>query len=261
MCGARISTIMNTHKQWWAPVWTGLVIDTEAKHYRRMKNAVWLFLYLVLNANRKSGSLVRKVKTISSDMAIKRDTVLRWLTTLREKGYITTQNTSRCLHIQINKWKNLSAVGKIPYQKLQLSNSRCCKDPTSQKGAESQKTPILRENSAFCSPSNDITIKKDILNIDIDSKDSSGLHVKGIKHFKPRNKQQLLAFDLARELNDRQGLLFYLSCTKKYPESLLRKVLGQVKEVPSEKITKSRAALFNHMIQKYDQKDSQNISH
>ena len=46
-------------KQWWAPVWKGLVMDMEAKHYRKMKNAVWLYLYLLLNANRRTALLMR----------------------------------------------------------------------------------------------------------------------------------------------------------------------------------------------------------
>ena len=261
MCVARSSINMNTHKQWWAPVWTGLVIDPEAKHYRRMKNAVWLFLYLVLNANRKTGLLLRKVKTISSDMNVHRNTIFRWLNTLRKQRYIATENTGRCLHIQIKKWKGTAEIQKAGLQKQQTCNPKSTKNGTSLKANKMKNCLYFSPKRGDCDRPNDITIKKDILNIDIDSKDFFDSPLKGIKHFKPMNKQQLLAFDLARELNDRQGLPFYLSCTKKYPESLLRKVLGQVKEVPSEKITKSRAALFNHMIQKYDQKDSQNLSH
>lgn len=246
-------------KQWWAPVWTGLVMDSEAKHYRRMKNALWLFLYIVLNANRKSGFLVRKIKTISSDTGINQNTILRWLNILRKQGYITTQNTGRGLLIQIKEWENPSSdIGKNAFQKQQISNSCGWENPITDKAFN--RPNQLNSDKKPVGPI-DISINKDILNIDIDRKDSSDSQLKAFKRFKPRNKQQLLALDLARELNDLQGLPFYLSRSKKYPESLLRRVLGQVKEVPSEKITKSRAALFNHLIQKYDQKDSQNLSH
>ena len=34
---------------------------------------------------------------------------------------------------------------------------------------------------------------------------------------------------------------------------LLRQTLGEVMEIPQERIKKSRAALFNHLIQKYAQ--------
>jgi hypothetical protein len=33
-------------KQWWTPVWIGLSAHPDAKHYRRMKNAVWLYVHL-----------------------------------------------------------------------------------------------------------------------------------------------------------------------------------------------------------------------
>lgn len=79
--------------------------------------------------------------------------------------------------------------------------------------------------------------------------------------FKGRNqktREKLLACDLVEALNDPKGLPFYLSLAKKYPESLLRKVLGEVKEIPSHKIKKSRGALFNHLIQKYAKEASNN---
>jgi hypothetical protein len=40
--GGRPTGIANSRheKQWWAPVWKGLVMDAQAKHYRRMKNAL-----------------------------------------------------------------------------------------------------------------------------------------------------------------------------------------------------------------------------
>lgn len=131
--GLRRFVAAGNKKQWWAPVWTGLVIDQEARHYRRMKNAVWLYLYLLLNANRKSGFLVRKIRTIGLDMGVNRDTVLRWLNILRKEGYIVTVNTGRCLLIQIKKWKALPDVRKSPYQRWQRPNLTGWKNPTSQK--------------------------------------------------------------------------------------------------------------------------------
>ncbi|TKJ32896.1 MAG: hypothetical protein CEE38_21995 [Planctomycetes bacterium B3_Pla] len=249
---------MSTQKQWWAPVRTGLVMDLDAKHYQKMRNAVWLFLYLLLNANRRNGSLVRKLQTISSDMGITRDTALRWLSVLRKQGYIVTQNTGRCLHIQITKWKGLADVGKLPKQKRQISNLRSGKNPTSQEDSQSQNPVQFGHKTSALPGANDITINKDILKNDIDMKTNVASNSNSYKQFKPKNKQQLLAVDLARALNDYQGLALYLSYCKKYPESLLRRVLGEVKEVPSKNIKKSRAALFNYLVQVYAQKDSQN---
>ena len=75
--------------------------------------------------------------------------------------------------------------------------------------------------------------------------------------FKPRTRQELLAFDLATALNDRKSLFVYLSYAKRYPESILRRILGDVKEIPAGKIKKSRAALFSYLIKKYAQENDQ----
>ena len=147
-------------KKSWAPIWTGLVMDEEAKHYRRMKNAIWLFLYLLLNANRRSGFLMRKVRTISSDMGIKRDTISRWLDILRREGYIATQNTGRCLNIQIKKWKTLSGVRKFPYQKRQISGFRVGRNPIPYKGPQNQNPVHLGlKRPDFGGPNNSILTK------------------------------------------------------------------------------------------------------
>lgn len=244
---------MASDKQWWAPVWKGLVMDEDGTHYRRMRNAVWLFLYLLLNANRRSGFLVRKIRTIGSDMGVSRDTVLRWLKVLRTAGYIVTQNTGRCLRIQIQKWKPLSGVRTSLHQESEASHVRSGGNPTPQTGGQGHES---RDPSGKTSPftrPNDIRIKKDISKSDIEGNGSLRSSFKANQDFRPTNRQELLALDLAEALNDRQGLALYLSYAKRYPESLLRQVLGEVKEIPSEKIKKSRGALFNHIIQKYGQ--------
>ena len=69
--------------------------------------------------------------------------------------------------------------------------------------------------------------------------------------FKPEDENELLATDLANTLNDLPNILLYISYSRKYPHGLLRKVLGEVMEIPSSKIKKSRGALFNHLVQKY----------
>jgi hypothetical protein len=43
---------IHEQKQWWASVWKGLVMDAQAKHYRKMKHAVWLYLYLLVSGSR-----------------------------------------------------------------------------------------------------------------------------------------------------------------------------------------------------------------
>ena len=75
--------------------------------------------------------------------------------------------------------------------------------------------------------------------------------------FQPRTREELLALDLAEGLNDQKSLPLYLSYAKKYPEDLLRRILGTVKEIPDEKIRKSRGALFSFIVKKYAQKNTE----
>ena len=83
---------------------------------------------------------------------------------------------------------------------------------------------------------------------------------KWIKKFKPKTKEELLALDTASALFDLENLALYLSYAKKYPEMLMRKILGKVKEIPDGKIKKSRGALFNYLMQKHGGAKAKNNS-
>ena len=94
------------------------------------------------------------------------------------------------------------------------------------------------------------TIDKTIYNksdIDTHSIDIDGW----VRQFKPRSKKDLLALDVARALDDTKNLGLYVSYCRKYPEDLIRKILGIVKEFPPERIRKSKGALFNYLVKKY----------
>jgi hypothetical protein len=90
------------------------------------------------------------------------------------------------------------------------------------------------------------------------NKNFSFLNFKAFKGFIPKTREELLALDIARELNDLKSLPIYISYARRYPESLLRRVLGEVKEIKPEKIKKGRAALFNYLIKKHAQRASKN---
>lgn len=90
---------------WWTPLWRGLVVEPTGKHYEAMGNAVWLYLYLLVYANRMTGSLFRRNSTIVGDMGLSSRTISRWLHILKASGYIETRRTGRSLQISITKWK------------------------------------------------------------------------------------------------------------------------------------------------------------
>jgi len=85
-----------------------------------------------------------------------------------------------------------------------------------------------------------------------------GKIIKASKRFSPKSKEELLALDLATALNDRENLSVYLSYARKYSEQLLRRILGEVKEVPANKLKKGRVALFKYLLQKHAHKTFKN---
>lgn len=92
-------------QSWWIHLWSGFVRDPTAKHYKKMGNAVWLYLYLLISANRSDGTVLRRLETIALQTGYNERTVARWLQELREEGYITSTSNGRSLRVQITKWR------------------------------------------------------------------------------------------------------------------------------------------------------------
>lgn len=72
-------------------------------------------------------------------------------------------------------------------------------------------------------------------------------------HFQPDSRAEALAQELAERLGDPDGLPFYIAISRDLPESLVRAILRMVLEIPEDRIRKSRGALFNWMLQHYDE--------
>jgi len=69
-------------------------------------------------------------------------------------------------------------------------------------------------------------------------------------------RESLLASDMAEALDDRKNIKKYLCYARTYPEIILRGFLSQVRQMPNDKIRKSRAALFSFLLRQYDQQTS-----
>ncbi len=237
-----------TQKQWWAPVWKGLVMDPEAKHYRAMKNAVWLYLYLLLGANRRTGILMRKLGTAAKDMGVTRDTTLRWLSVLRKGGYVETVNTGRSLTIRVSRWKPLAGSGLTPSQQADWSRTRGGKFPTPPQTALPAIPHRIGSVLSADAAGNETSREKELLN-DSHTQIDERPAVRGFTAIGAGVRQELLAQELAKGLNDTAGLSLYRSYAAKYPEWLLRKTLAEVEALPPERISKGRGALFNYLVQ------------
>lgn len=60
-----------------------------------------------------------------------------------------------------------------------------------------------------------------------------------------------LANEIAETLKDRDALPLFLSYTRKYQESHLRRILAKVMSMPETSIRKSRGALFTFLINQH----------
>ena len=70
------------------------------------------------------------------------------------------------------------------------------------------------------------------------------------KDFEPKSKEAYMAVSICKSLKDEDNLGLYLNYCKKYPEHLIFRVFGMVKETPDKKIKKSRGALFTYLVKK-----------
>ena len=93
---------------WWSPLRRGLIIEPTAKHHAQMKQAVWLYLYFLLNADGRNGTLFRRLSTIAKDTGLQLRTIRRWLSLLRRYKYITADYNGHFWQITINKWRPIS---------------------------------------------------------------------------------------------------------------------------------------------------------
>lgn len=92
-------------KSWWFPVWSGLVTDSTAGHRIKIGSSLWLYLYLLFSANRKTGTVLKKQKEMADDLGFSVRTIQKHLLRLVSGGYIIIDSQSKPLKIKITKWK------------------------------------------------------------------------------------------------------------------------------------------------------------
>jgi len=226
-------------------------MDNEKNEIRRLKNGGWFWINkkvlqlfsrslkasglavynaLASFANSKNQACFPTQKTIAELIGMSKRTVIRRVRELQELGLLGVEKRrGRCLYrlLKPKVTKGIQGGDK--------------KDTREVTGGNTNKNYLIRIN-----------------NNNIDNKNFSFLNFKSFKGFKPKTREELLALDIARELNDLKALSLYLSYARRYPESLLRRVLGEVKEIKPEKIKKGRAALFNYLIKKHAKETSNN---
>ncbi len=173
---------------------------------------------LALFSNSKTQTCFPTHKAIADIIGLSRRTVARKTKLLKEVGLIKVeQKNGRCFYFLLDPGVSLATQG---YDKKSISG---------------------------VPPRNINDNERTIINNDM-GKGNNFTSSSVFRGFRPKSREELLALDLAKALNDFKGLPLYISFAKKYPESFLRETLSGVLETPRNKIRKSRAALFNYLV-------------
>ncbi len=236
-----------SRKDWWAPIWRGLVVDPEGKHVRRLKSAIALFLYLVLHAKRGTGFVARKQATIASDMGISLWTVRTWMRRLRDTGYITSQRTGRATVIRILRWRGL---GQSHADQMGTGMPIRWAETQRSDAGESRKREHLSGEFAHVTTSNESLLTRSLLQEQSGGRSSPSPTMTS-EETAEKAREELLAADLAAGLDDPGGLRRYRAHAHRHPEVLLRRLLSEARAVPENKIKRSRAALFTYLLNQH----------
>lgn len=102
------------------------LIGNEGRNYQRMRQTIWLYLYLVLQLNARTSRLVTKVSTISQDMGIKQETIRSWLGHLKKQGYVSVKGQGDYLMIAVTGLKPTAESPKVlrPDQVVNVEQQR-----------------------------------------------------------------------------------------------------------------------------------------
>ena len=85
----------------------------------------------------------------------------------------------------------------------------------------------------------------------LNHEDTKSLRDSTNKASQPRSREEALAMEIAHAFHDMDGIALYVDYCRRYPEPIIRRAYGEVKELPDSAIRRSRGALFNYLVQKY----------
>ncbi|MBI5374190.1 MAG: helix-turn-helix domain-containing protein [Candidatus Schekmanbacteria bacterium] len=206
------------------------VVSEYAKKIKSTGIAVYSFLASMANGNQ---SCFPSQKYIAEALGYSRTTINRAIKLLERNRLIEIKKRSRyhCVYylLKVRCKEDLSSYTRCKTDETQMSTGR--NSDVAQVDTNNNKLTRINNNNVY--------------------DDKNSFKRPPPDGFIPKTREELLALDLARGLHDHDSLFLYLSYAKKYPESVLRQLLSEVKAIPDNKIKKGRGALFNHLVKQY----------
>lgn len=242
-------------KDWWAPLWRGLVDDPVAKHYRAIGKAVWLLLYCFVHVDRLTGSMVRKQATIARDTGWSVRTIRAWARQLERAGYINIVRTGRAGRIQVARWRPIGKRAAAALVGKRLPTSSAAIEPSGNRESKEGDVPSAELELLDNVNKNSFT-KLYLRQAEMRANDAAVTPTGRVRE--AGMLTELLAQDLAEGLGDREHLSQYRDYASRYPDGVLRQLMSETRSVPSDQIKKSRAALFNYLLKQYEHRTAEN---
>lgn len=145
----------------------------------------------------------------------------------------------------------------------QLLKVRCPPSETLASRCNTPATQMSHQRNSDVTPADTNNTQITRMNNNIVNNDKKISQASWLAHPGPgaSARADVLGRDLAHALQDLTSHAVYQAYARKYPESVLRRILAKVQEVPSEKIRKSRAALFHYLVKQYAQATPQDSRH
>jgi hypothetical protein len=97
---------MEINRQY-APVAKNLILNPLGKHMSRMGKAIWVYLYLLIVINDKSGRAIVKSAEIAKETGISENNILTGFGILKKWNYIDVKKQNSTFVITVCKWKKI----------------------------------------------------------------------------------------------------------------------------------------------------------
>lgn len=131
-------------RKYWNPIVRGLTHDSDGKHYYRLKHAIWLYLYLLIEANHRTGRVLTTLEKISSDMGLDIQLLITFLGHLKRWNYVSTQKESGQILFKIAKWKSIPGLQELLEAKGKNADSSKKKQQKTKRALQ-EEHPLVKE--------------------------------------------------------------------------------------------------------------------
>lgn len=203
--------------------------------YARKIGAVGVLVYSLLACLvNKSQTCFPSQKYIAQKLGYSRATISKTIKILESFGLIKIEKRSR-YHL-------VYSLLKVRCRPQFTSKSRCKVEETQMSNRGNSDVNYI--------DTNDNTLTR-IYNNDNNVNKKTGTVSKKPK---PKSREEQLAWDIAQALNDKENLGLYISYCRKYSERIIWRAFGETKEISTDKIKKSKGALFTYLVKKYSKK-------